>query len=359
MTASGALERPTWGLRNEQKSNGGRAWSQEDIDTARAVIRVLDHWSSIALGAFGDARGRGSGARVSPPPKQLGNMADALGTREHAIRFAGAICFKRQQGIIKYLLIKTDKGRYIIPKGRIKEHETLAEAAARYAFEEAGIVGEIATNSTLLFRHVKGKDRLEQLIGANIIECTQQISRPFRFRSPRWVSLAHAKRLLAEGKPPEYGRYASRLLDEANAVIERCAVPVRQVAALPYRVGPRRGVEVLLITSRHTRRWVLPKGHIVEGRPPSYSAAEEAREEGGVLGRIDVRSFGDYTYRRLRQLYHVDVYPLRVLNELADWPEKQERTRQWVTVHEAAQRVAEQELKEILVAFGRRYANAA
>jgi 8-oxo-dGTP pyrophosphatase MutT (NUDIX family) len=109
---------------------------------------------------------------------------------------------------------------------------------------------------------------------------------------------------------------------------------IPQSAALPYRRG-RRGLEVLLITSRETRRWVLPKGGIMPGMTPYESAAEEAFEEAGIAGRVDRRCIGVYGYRKLRDkgmpYCTVRVYPM--------------------TFDAASARVRERGLKKILTSF--------
>jgi len=132
--------------------------------------------------------------------------------------------------------------------------------------------------------------------------------------------------------------------------------PIRipQSAVLPYRRG-RRGLEVLLITSRETRRWVLPKGGIMAGMTPYESAAEEAFEEAGIVGRVDRRCIGVYGYLKVRDKGRpyctVKVYPMKVTVLCADWPERRERQRVWMNFDAARARVRERGLKKILTSF--------
>ena len=128
-----------------------------------------------------------------------------------------------------------------------------------------------------------------------------------------------------------------------------------QCAALPWRRG-RHGVEVLLITSRETRRWVIPRGGRKGREPPSKAAAREAFEEAGVKGRIRRVPLGVYEYdKRLPtgrvQRVLVTVYPLSVKRELRLWPEKQERERLWIPPTAAAQLVDEPDLRRLLEQF--------
>ena len=129
----------------------------------------------------------------------------------------------------------------------------------------------------------------------------------------------------------------------------------RQVAALPWRRGTD-GLEILLITSRETRRWVTPKGGRMTGRTDPEAAAQEALEEAGVEGVVDQRPLGQFRYlkklkRRAARWLLVDVYGLQVTAERDDWKERAERERVWLSREEAAERVDEPELKVLIAAF--------
>mgnify|MGYP001765170689 CR=1 FL=1 len=129
-----------------------------------------------------------------------------------------------------------------------------------------------------------------------------------------------------------------------------------QYGALPWRMGL--GVEILLITSRETRRWVIPKGWPMGRLTPAQCAAQEAFEEAGVEGMSDGRVFGHYHYGKrlkngkVREL-NVAVFPLRVTAQLADWPERHEREARWFSAADAADLVAEPGLAELIQNFAR------
>jgi 8-oxo-dGTP pyrophosphatase MutT (NUDIX family) len=116
-----------------------------------------------------------------------------------------------------------------------------------------------------------------------------------------------------------------------------------QIAALPFR--KRRGkIEVLLITSRETKRWVIAKGWPMEGLADWDAAKQEALEEAGVCGRVAKKIIGQFDYVKRTKSggdknCRVDVYPLKVFQMKRNWREKAERTREWVSVEEATQRV--------------------
>ncbi|MDP1736054.1 MAG: NUDIX hydrolase [Caulobacter sp.] len=129
----------------------------------------------------------------------------------------------------------------------------------------------------------------------------------------------------------------------------------RQYAALPWREG-KDGLEILLITSRETRRWVIPKGWPMITLAAHDAAAQEAFEEAGVRGTISETPIGAFRYRkRLKtgkaQLCRVDVFPLAVATELKSWPERRQRQRRWIPALEAARMVEEPGLRRLIEAF--------
>jgi 8-oxo-dGTP pyrophosphatase MutT (NUDIX family) len=128
-----------------------------------------------------------------------------------------------------------------------------------------------------------------------------------------------------------------------------------QYAALPYRVADD-GLELLLVTSRETGRWVIPKGWPMKGKKPHSTAEREALEEAGVTGRIGKQAIGAYQYaKRLTNGAALDcivhVYPLEVLRQRTQWPEKAERTGHWFTPQEAAKAVHEPTLAALIESF--------
>lgn len=124
-----------------------------------------------------------------------------------------------------------------------------------------------------------------------------------------------------------------------------------QVAALPVRSGPT-GPEIMLITSRETRRWVVPKGWPMKGRKDHEAAAQEAREEAGLEGRIHKHPLGAYTYLKrtdgTAEPCRVMVYRLDVEGERRSWRERGQRERRWFPAAEAASQVAEPRLASMI-----------
>lgn len=142
-------------------------------------------------------------------------------------------------------------------------------------------------------------------------------------------------------------KYSARGPDAAGARI--------QYGALCWRQGSD-GVEVLLITSRDTGRWVIPKGWPMQGLSPESAAAQEAWEEAGVKGVVNPVTVGRYGYQKCLSVEAtvpcaVAVYGLRV-DRLADqFPEAKERKRQWFRPDEAAVLVNEADLGHLIASF--------
>ena len=136
----------------------------------------------------------------------------------------------------------------------------------------------------------------------------------------------------------------------------RGEVAIRQVAALPYRVEADGSVRVMLITSRETRRWVIPKGNRIQGLAPHEAAAHEALEEAGLRGIACPTAIGTYRYDKRRRdgtirEAIVDVYPLAYVSRDDEWPEQAERDSRWFTLPEASRAVAEPQLRDIIAHF--------
>jgi 8-oxo-dGTP pyrophosphatase MutT (NUDIX family) len=109
----------------------------------------------------------------------------------------------------------------------------------------------------------------------------------------------------------------------------------------------------MLVTSRETRRWIIPKGWPHKGKTPHHSAAREAFEEAGLVGAIAMRPVGSFAYRkRLKSgrfvVCEVHVFPLKVRSQTKQWPERRQRRVKWVSAKEAADTVREPKLSAII-----------
>lgn len=127
-----------------------------------------------------------------------------------------------------------------------------------------------------------------------------------------------------------------------------------QIAALPMRWDSKDNVSVLMVTSRGSGRWVMPKGWEMDGKKPWRAAEIEAMEEAGAVGYISQDCIGTYRYPKVMSGGRivpcvVRVYPMIVEKLKRDWKERQQRTRRWFSPKAAAKRVDEQELADLLM----------
>jgi 8-oxo-dGTP pyrophosphatase MutT (NUDIX family) len=133
-----------------------------------------------------------------------------------------------------------------------------------------------------------------------------------------------------------------------------------QFAALPWRLSEGGTRQVMLLTSRETRRWIIPKGWPMKKRKPTEVASQEAYEEAGLIGHIvDKRPVGTFHYeKRLAKkevFCQVRVFLFRVDRQLDDWPEKSQRETKCFDANEAASIVDEGGLAEIIERFAGSY----
>ena len=119
-----------------------------------------------------------------------------------------------------------------------------------------------------------------------------------------------------------------------------------QSAVIPYRKH-NDDIEILLITSRKKRRWVIPKGVKEPDLSPPDSAAQEALEEAGIEGLVSEHPIGRYEYKKWGGTCRVEVFIMKVQKVHAEWLESH-RDREWVSLEQAASRVNEKELKKML-----------
>ncbi len=127
----------------------------------------------------------------------------------------------------------------------------------------------------------------------------------------------------------------------------------QQSGVIPYRWRQaeethKDGLDVLLITTRKQKRWIIPKGIVEPDLSPRESAAKEAFEEAGIEGEVAERPIGNYTREKWGGTCTIQVFPFQVTNMLDEWPEGDRRKREWLRLEDAAARVQEDQLKTLL-----------
>lgn len=127
-----------------------------------------------------------------------------------------------------------------------------------------------------------------------------------------------------------------------------------QTGVLACRLGRKKRFEVLLVTGRRSRKWMIPKGWPMPGKSLAEAAAQEAFEEAGVKGKVDPEPLG--SFRHVKQSLPIGelevnilVHEMLVDREFPKWPEFGQRRRKWFSVAEAAERVDSDELKRLIM----------
>ncbi len=128
-----------------------------------------------------------------------------------------------------------------------------------------------------------------------------------------------------------------------------------QFAALPFH-RRKSGIEVLLITSLDTGRWIIPKGWPIHGLTPAASAAQEAWEEAGIEGVISESCAGFYSYHKTlgddeAVPVVVAVFPLEVRKLERSFPEADKRKLKWFSQKKAVGQLEEPDLQKIVRNF--------
>lgn len=130
---------------------------------------------------------------------------------------------------------------------------------------------------------------------------------------------------------------------------------LKQVAAIPVRTNAYGELQVMLVTSRETKRWVVPKGWPWPKLANYKAAAGEAWEEAGIRGQMTKAKLGSYQYEKRQKRRSVPVkvlaYLMTVTEQARIWPEAAQRRRAWFSIDKAAEAVTEPELKALILSL--------
>jgi 8-oxo-dGTP pyrophosphatase MutT (NUDIX family) len=142
-----------------------------------------------------------------------------------ATTHVAAVCYRLRDGEIEFLLVKTRAGRWTFPKGRVEDDATRSAAAAREAYEEAGVQGRVDPLPFATYLHSKARNvraaHAEFKVEAHLCEVHELVTPEESFRDPTWFSTAKTKRRLHEERRPQYGSELARVVDQAMEQIAR------------------------------------------------------------------------------------------------------------------------------------------
>lgn len=130
-----------------------------------------------------------------------------------------AVCYRMRNHELEFLLVRTRNGHWTFPKGGVDEDPTNADAAAREAYEEAGVKGRVERTPFVSYLHCK-PSRLRSrrrvvLVNAHLCEVRRLVPPQEPHRDPTWFSASKAKRRLREYRTPEYAAEVIRVIDQA------------------------------------------------------------------------------------------------------------------------------------------------
>jgi 8-oxo-dGTP pyrophosphatase MutT (NUDIX family) len=285
---------------------------------------------------------------------------ETLRASRSSVPFVAAICCAMSDaGDVLFLLVQTTRQRWIFPKGRVQIGEDAADAARRCAYDEGGVSGTIIRSDELSFRHLKEDEHAEQLFQTFMIHVTGKTVPAAHFRSPQWVTRSEAEILVAEGRSSKYAQELQKVLQivEERYLTFRSTsqfgeIFVKQAAVVPYRRRPSK-IEILLITSLDTKRWLFPQGNIEDSETAKEAALREAYVKAGIQGSVSDHVVGVYDSENLGRMYTVQAFVMQVTSEADEWPERKLRRRKWFEPETAASLVQEEYLKQMIVDFNR------
>jgi len=136
-----------------------------------------------------------------------------------------AVCYRLRGGEPEFLLVRTRNGHWTFPKGGVDEDATHADAAAREAYEEAGVRGWVERAPFSSYRHCK-PSRLRSrkhvtLVHAHLCEVRHLVPPSEEYRNPTWFTAAKAKRRLRKFRTSEFAAEISGVIDRATERILR------------------------------------------------------------------------------------------------------------------------------------------
>lgn len=128
-----------------------------------------------------------------------------------------AVCYRLTEGKLEFLLVQTRNGHWTFPKGGVGRDSSNADAAAREAYEEAGVKGWVEASPFVSYLHCKPA-QLNSRSGAMLVDAhlceVQRLDPPLEgHRNPTWFSHGKAKRRLRESRTPEYAAEVARVID--------------------------------------------------------------------------------------------------------------------------------------------------
>jgi 8-oxo-dGTP pyrophosphatase MutT (NUDIX family) len=153
-----------------------------------------------------------------------------------------AVCYRLREGELEFLLVRTRNGHWTFPKGAVDQDITNADAAAREAYEEAGVKGWVEPLPFVSYLHCKPRQRGSSspviLVDAHLCEVNRLATPLEQHRNPTWFNRSKAKRMLRELRTPDYANEVASVIDRASErILLRHPEASRRKKRLKYSLG--------------------------------------------------------------------------------------------------------------------------
>ena len=218
-----------------------------------------------------------------------------------------AVCYRRRNQSIEFLLVQTRGGRWTFPKGGVEPGLTHAQTAALEAFEEAGVHGRMEEAPFARYLHLKrGKtSRREMTVQAHLCEVTRLSPPQEAGRNRTWFSADKTKQQLRQDRANEHGRAMARVVDRAvSRIQESLRAAAQQPALVPSVLPPNDALQKVQVEAVHSQQ---AKAGYVRRSASTQSAIELA-----VSGYLREVFAGKFLRRRPKAIGNAEQSPLQL-----------------------------------------------
>ena len=162
-------------------------------------------------------------AETSQPRRPNQRFLSSLPRPSSRGSHVAAVCYRQSEHGIQFLLVRTRAGKWTFPKGRVEGDPSRAAAAAREAYEEAGVFGRVESQPIGRYLHTKQEHFHfdEHEVDAHLCEVIRTVPPEELHRDPTWFDVDKAKRRLRENRKPKYAQEIARIVDQAVEHISR------------------------------------------------------------------------------------------------------------------------------------------
>lgn len=263
--------------------------------------------------------------------------------------YVGAVCYKVDDEGLRFLLVPSNSGRWILPKGKLRPGDTPRLAAIRYAEDEGGVIGRSEILETGKYIHLKDDTGAEQTVVTHIIRMVREVPPTEINRLPQWHSLEEAHKAVKLQRSAKYATELRNVLQWASESIATSNSHPRLLAGvIATRISSNGTPEMLLVTSKRDRSWGIPKGEKKEAEEFWAAASREAREEAGISGQIKEEALGEYEFINTSIKQSVKIFHMTDVMEEMDFDDIRVREKKWVPLSDAGHFVRIAKLNAII-----------